>query len=282
MKNKLSVFLLIILLPLVLLCAQEKDSSLYKWTPAAVVGLNISQIAFSNWTQGGENALSWSAFGNSSLNYLTTSGRLKNNLKIAYGRTKLGGGGSRTTDNELYLENVFSWNFDWALDPYVSNLTRTALDRGYNYDVNPAVEIVAFFDPGYVTQSIGFMYDKLSSLSTRVGVAFQETFTNVHRNYSDDSDTPELEAFKFETGIETVTKTEFALAENILAQSLLRLFTRFEQIDVWDVRFDNTITAIVNSFLNVNLTYLLIYEKKQSPKTQMKETLQLGIVYTLL
>ncbi len=150
---------------------------------------------------------------------------------------RFGGGGLRTTDNELYLENVFSWNFGWALDPYVSNLTRTALDRGYN---------------------------------------------NVHRNYSDDSDTPELEAFKFETGIETVTKTEFALAENILAQSLLRLFTRFEQIDVWGVRFDNTITARVNSFLNVNLTYLLIYEKKQSPKTQMKETPQPGIVYTLL
>lgn len=262
--------------------AQENDSLFYTWNPAAVLGLNISQIALSNWTQGGDNAISWTGIVNGSLNYLTPTLRFKNDLKIAFGRTKLGSADFRTTDNELYLENVLSWNFGWVVDPYVSNLVRTAVGPGYDYKVTPTPQIAAFFDPGYVTQSIGFMYDKVTGVSTRLGLAFQETFTNIHRNYSDDPDTPELEAFKLETGLESVTKTEFVLAENMLAHSLLRLFTRFEQIDVWDVRWDNTITAKVNSFLNVNITYLLIYEKNQSPKTQMKQTLQLGFVYTLL
>ncbi|MBZ0200493.1 MAG: DUF3078 domain-containing protein [Ignavibacteriaceae bacterium] len=282
MKNTFTFFILIIFLSGFSTYAQENDSLLYKWTPAAVLGLNISQIALSNWTKGGDNSISWTGAANGSVNYLTDTWRFKNNLKIAFGSTKLGNADFRTTDNELYLEDVLSLNFGWAVDPYISNLVRTAIGPGYNYKVTPAPQIAAFFDPGYVTQSIGFMYDKVTGVSSRLGLAFQETFTNKHRNYSDDPDTPEIEAFKFETGLESVTKTEFVLAENLLAQSLLRLFTRFEQIDVWDVRWDNTITAKVNSFLNVNVTYLLIYEKSQSPETQMKQTLQLGFVYTLL
>ena len=64
-------------------------------------------------------------------------------------------------------------------------------------------------------------------------------------------------------------------------KSSLRLFSRFESFDVWDVRWDNIIAAKVNDFLNVNLTFLLIYEKDQSVKTQIKEALQLGFTYTL-
>lgn len=282
MKNTAALVILIMFLSAISVFAQKKDSLYNKWNPAAALGLNISQIALSNWTQGGDNAISWTGIVNGSLNYLTPTLRFKNNLKLAFGSTKLGNADFRTTDNELYFENVLSWNFGWAVDPYVSNLVRTAIGQGYDYKITPAPQIAAFFDPGYVTQSIGFLYDKATGVSIRLGIAFQETFTNIHRNYSDDPETPELEAFKLETGLESVTKTEFFLAENLLAKSLLRLFTRFEQIDVWDVRWDNTITAKVNSFLNVNITYLLIYEKSQSPKTQMKQTLQLGFVYTLL
>ncbi len=33
------------------------------WIPTMVTALNLSQIAFNNWTQGGSNSLSWTVTG---------------------------------------------------------------------------------------------------------------------------------------------------------------------------------------------------------------------------
>ena len=76
-------------------------------------------------------------------------------MKLAYGRTKLGSSNYKTNDNELYLESVVSRNIGWAIDPYFSNTVRTALAPGFNYETDPATEIANFFDPGYLTQSLG-------------------------------------------------------------------------------------------------------------------------------
>lgn len=261
----------------------QPDSLLHQgWNPSGVTGLNLSQVAFSNWSQGGENALAFSLFGNFGAIYFDKPWRLDNNLKLTFGRTKLGDNDYRTTDNEFYLENVLSYDLGWAVSPYISNTVRTVLANGFQYDADTSYQITAFFDPGYVTQSIGFTYNKSENIKTRLGLAFQETFTNKFKKYSDDPETPnEIEDFKFETGIESVTEGQIELAQNLLAQSKLRLFTRFDALDVWDVYWDNTIIAKINKYVNVNLNVLLIYEKSQSPKTQVKEALQLGLTYNL-
>jgi hypothetical protein len=50
---------------------------------------------------------------------------------------------------------------------------------------------------------------------------------------------------------------------------------------VWDVRWDNTITAKINDYFNVNVNVLLIYDVDETLRTQLKEALQLGISYSL-
>jgi hypothetical protein len=115
-----------------------------------------------------------------------------------------------------------------------------------------------------------------------MGIALQETFTSEFRNYSDDPDTKmEAEAFKLETGLESVTDSEFEILENVLYQSKLRLFTRFNALDVWDVRWDNLIFSKINKYLTVSISALMLYEKSMSPKTQLKQALQVGIVYSI-
>jgi len=59
------------------------------------------------------------------------------------------------------------------------------------------------------------------------------------------------------------------------------LFGRFEDMSVWDVRWDNTVTAKINDYFNVNINVLLIYDVDETLKTQLKEALQLGISYSL-
>ncbi len=279
MKKLLLIFFIT---PILLFAQKEQDSTLGKWIPKGVAGINISQIAFSNWTQGGDNSITYSLVGNFGLNHKTESWTFTNSLKIAYGQTKLGDENFKTNDNEIYLESVLSHKLGWAVDPFFSNTVRTAVAPGYQYDGNTKVEIANIFDPGYITQSIGFTYDKMESFKSRIGLAFQETFANEYTGYTDDPDTEdEIESFKFETGIESVTDAEFTLDDNMLLKSKLRLFSAFDRMDTWDVRWDNAITAQVNKYINVNLTVLVIYEKSQSIETQIKQALQLGFTYNI-
>ena len=255
----------------------------YVWIPTAIGGLNISQIALSNWAKGGDNSIAWTLLGNFGISYINDNWTIHNNLKFAFGRTKLGTQDFRTNDNEIYIESVLSMHLGWDVDPFISNTINTAITKGFNFKKDPPEEIANFFDPGYITQSIGFTYDKLLGFKTRLGFAIQETFTNKYRQYSDAPETlNKQEAFKLETGLESVTSGEFHFEENFIFKSSLRLFTRYEHLDVWDIRWDSALISKINDYINVNFGVLVIYEKKQSLKTQLREGLQLGFIYTFL
>ncbi|MDP2208024.1 MAG: DUF3078 domain-containing protein [Bacteroidota bacterium] len=267
-----------------ILFAQTDSLPKSNWSTSAITGLNISQIALSNWTQGGDNSLAWTFFSKIDVLYSSNPWALKNNLKLAFGRTKLGSADFRTNDNEIYLESVLTYDINWVVNPFFSNTVRTVISNGYNYSQIPALQTAKFFDPGYITQSLGFSYSKDKVFSSRLGVALQETFADQFAHlYVDDPKTlDKIERFKLETGIESVTEGAYSFAENMLASSKLRLFSRFNSLDVWDVRWDNTITAQINKYFNTNLNVVLIYEKSQSLKTQIKEALQFGVTYTIL
>jgi len=274
--------LILIFAATTLIIAQEKDSTLNKWIPSAVTGFNISQLALSNWSQGGENSLTWTITGDISYNYKSKNLNFKNNLKLAYGRTKLGSDDFKTNDNDIYLESVISKNVGWKVNPYFSNTVRTSITVGYDYDTTPKTEIVNFFDPGYVTQSLGFYYEPSKKFNTRLGIAVEEVLTNNNTKYADDKSTTKIEKTGVDAGLESVTSIEQTIAENLLLKSKLRLFTRFNSLDVWDVRWDNTIVAKINSFMNVNFTFLLVYQEDQSLKVQIKQGLQIGFLYRIL
>jgi hypothetical protein len=280
---KLNLTFLICITALNIALSQQKDTLLYGWVPEAAIGMNINQIALSNWTAGGDNAISWTLIGNIGLKNITREWGFINNLSLAYGRTKLGGSDFRTNDNTFYFESVLFKKITWAVDPFFSVSARTALTRGYNYKVTPPSPSADFWDPGYLTQSTGFVYNRLTGFTTRLGIALQEVFTNKFDTlYNKDTETGEIKKVLVDTGLESVTTAEFSFAENLLYKGNLRMFTRFKSLDVWDVRWENVIVAKINNFLNVNVTYLFLYEKAQSPTAQMKESLQLGFVFRIL
>jgi hypothetical protein len=201
-------YILFLLLASSLLYGQTTppDTLLNKWDPDGVLAFNLSQISLSNWTQGGEDAVTWTFVGNFGYNFIGTNWTSLNNLKLTYGRTKLGSDEFRTNDNEFYLEDVIVKKIGWPVDPFFSNTVRTAITAGYKYDDTSKTKIADFFDPGYVTQAIGFTYMRSKEINTRLGVALQETFTSNFPQYSDDPETlDEVEDFKLETGLESVT-----------------------------------------------------------------------------
>ena len=79
----------------------QDDSLKIGWTPKGVLGLNISQISLSNWTQGGEDALNLNTFADFGFVYENVKWKLDNNLKLKYGFTKISSDNSKITDNEM-------------------------------------------------------------------------------------------------------------------------------------------------------------------------------------
>lgn len=263
----------------------EVDTTLKKgWNPNAIIGLNLSQISFKDWAQGGSNSLSYTAFSKVDIYYITDYWRWANFLKLAFGRTKLESQGFRTTDNELFFESILSRNLGWKIDPYFSSSVRSSLTKGYDYKTTPETQTAAFFDPGYLTQSIGFIYHIEDRFSSRLGISIQETFANKFAAiYTDNKETPDkVEKLKVESGLESVTTLVYEFLPNITYATYLKLFTRFDKLDVWDVRWDNYINAKVNEYVNVNINVLILHEISQTRRTQIKNTLALGITYKIL
>ncbi len=263
--------------------AQIKDTVDSRWSTTMVGGLNFSQVAFSNWTKGGENSLTWTLNYDFNFKFDDDDIGFKTKFRSLYGRTKFDGKDYRTNENEFYLDQVLSYHASWKVDPFFSNSIRTQLTTGFDYSGPKPVKVADFFDPAIITQSVGFTYDKLSALQTRLGIALQHTTADRYTKYTNDVSTSDKEeTYKFETGFESVTNAKIKLDDNIFAESNLILFTRFEEIDVWDVRWDNSMVAKVNSWLNVSFTYNFIFKKSESVIAQMKESWQMGIVYNFI
>lgn len=262
--------------------AQTNPDSAFGWKNNLVATASLTQVAYRDWSQGGTNTISWLMGVNGAFDYMQESYTWANKLKITFGQSKVGDQDMRKTDDELFFTTMFSQKFGWPVDPYVAATARTQIARGYKYTDTSSIGITDFFDPGYLTQSAGFTYLVGLDFKTRLGFAFKETFTKSYTNFADDPATKEIEKTRFETGIESVTDYKIVVMENVQYTAMLGLFSAFKNLDVWDVRWDNVITAKVNKWISMQFNLLVIYEKRQSLKTQIKENVGIGISYTLL
>ncbi len=157
-----------------------QDSTVVKkdtlWVPKGIVGLNLSQVALSNWSQGGQSSVAFTFFSLFGIDYIGDVWKWKNNLKFAYGRTRFGDEEYRTNENELFFESTLIRQLNWAVSPYAGVTAQTAVTNGYNYDSIPAFQLVAFGDPFYLTEAVGFIYDRIPNFSTRLGVGLKQTW----------------------------------------------------------------------------------------------------------
>ncbi len=253
------------------------------WNHSLVSGLNLTQVAFTDWAQGGENALAWAlSLEGKSVNDLEKS-NWSNSYKFAFGQARLGSLGLRKTDDKIDLETILTYKFGVYINPYAAATLKSQFAQGYKYDAaGNKTPVSKFFDPGYLTQSVGAGYQPMPEIKTRIGAALREIFTSQFIGYADDPTTTAIEKTRVDGGLESVTEVEWKMDDTILFTSKLELFAPFKAIDEIVVRNDNTIAASVNKYITVNLNVQLINEKQISPRTQIKETLSIGLTYRLL
>ncbi|HEY6191437.1 MAG TPA: DUF3078 domain-containing protein [Bacteroidota bacterium] len=270
------------------LCAQAPDSTpappppVYGMKNSLVAGLTLTQIAFTDWAQGGENALSYSlsADGKAEDDELGTNWTTL--YKFAFGQTRLGDQGLRKTDDIIDLSTVFTYKIDKYLNPYAAASFKSQFAKGYAYKSDgTSTEVSNFFDPAYLLQSAGVGYEPSKQFRTRLGVGLREVITSNFNQYTDDPATTEIEKNTVDGGLESVTNIEFQLAENILFTTQLELFDPFKHLDVVVVRSTTGITGKVNKYVTAIFGLQLINEQRVSPRTQVKEAIAIGLSYTL-
>ena len=254
----------------------------YGWNHALVAGLTLTQVAFTDWAQGGENALSYtlSADGKSVddeavSNWLTA-------YKFAFGQTRLGNQGLRKTDDIIDLSTVYTYKLGTLINPYAAATLKSQFAKGYVYDAAGTETAVSrFFDPAYLTQTVGVGYQPTKEVKTRLGFGLREILTDEFNHYADDPGTAEIEKTAVDGGLESVTNIEFKLDENILFKSDLELFAPVKRLDEVVVRSTTTITGSVNKYVTAIFGLQLINEKRVTPRTQVKESIALGLTYKL-
>ena len=255
----------------------------YGWKHTSVGTLTLTQVAFTDWTQGGDNALSWALGldGKSVLEREQTS--WSTSYKFGFGQARLSDQGIRKTDDRINLETMLTYKLGGTINPYAAATLITQFAKGFKYDANGnGTEVSKIFDPGYLTQSVGAVYQPMPELKTRLGVGLREIVTSDFPVYADDPSTPEIEKTSINGGLESVTELSLKIDDNVTFGSKLEMFSTFKKLDEVIVRSDNILAAKVGKFITVMLTVQLINERAASPRTQIKEVLGLGFSYTFL
>ncbi|MBI3195071.1 MAG: DUF3078 domain-containing protein [Ignavibacteriae bacterium] len=262
--------------------AQTDSSQTPVWKHSLVSGLNLTQVAFTDWAQGGENALAWTLLLDGKSSRESESVIWSNTYKFAFGQTRLGSQGLRKTEDKIDFESILTYKLGTMMNPYAAATVKSQFAPGYIYDNTGNDSLVsAFFDPGYLTQSFGVGYQPIAEIKTRIGAALREIITSNYTQYSDDPATSEIEKTRVEGGVEFVTDISWQMEENILFTSKIEFFSPLKSFDETVLRADNSITAMVSKYLTTNLNLQLLNDKKVTSRTQFKETIALGLRYTI-
>jgi hypothetical protein len=268
------------------LSAQDADTTL-GWTNEITGGLSLTQAAFDNWQQGGENLFAWQALLNSRATHLTPDWKWQNSGRFNIGFNKVGDQGNRKSLDEIKLESVLTRLMGKYLNPFVAFKFRSQFASGFIYNADGSkTKVAKFMDPGYFTESAGLGYswkrDPVAKFESRLGGALKQTVTSDFPVYADDPATAKIEKTRNEIGLSWVSELGLQLHQNIHFNSQLDLFQNFEGLNETDILWENLLTMTVTKYINVTFNVDLLYDRDVSVRRQIRQQMAVGFTYTFL
>ena len=277
-------------------------------------GLNINQLALSNWAAGGENSWSGKAFANFALVYHIRTFEQKLTGNFAFGIARFADRRIEKQDDKIDL--TYALTFDsktqWNLSMVATFNTQFA--HGYKYP-NDSTLISTFFAPAYLTVSAGYSYKTkgdrfqifMSPMAGKVTFVMNQELADkgsfgVKKGYYDqDSVWIPGENIAPAIGVNVIINYKQPIYKNITYTTMLNTFYNYLErrdddrlrLDVnWENTFNFTITKYLSTILFVHLKYdhnttFPIYETHDGvetqvgskPKLQFKESLGIAFVH---
>ena len=278
-------------------------------------GLNINQLALSNWAAGGENSATGKAFANFTLLDKKKTFEQKLAGAFAFGIAHFANKRIEKQDDKIDLTYSLSLNSksQWNLTAVATFNTQFA--NGYKYP-NDSTVISGFFAPAYLTVSAGYSYKLknehlqffLSPLAGKVtfvmnqDLADQGSFGVKKGYYDQDSIWVPGENIAAALGINFIVNYKQPIGKSITYTTMFNGFFNYTEkrddgiarIDFnWENNIDFSITKHLRTILFVHLKYdhnttFPVYETVNGeevvvdniPKLQFKESLGIALVHT--
>lgn len=277
-------------------------------------GLNINQLALSNWAAGGENTFAGKAFASFTLldHKKTFEQKLIGNF--AFGIARFASKGIEKQDDKIDLTYSLSRNSmtQWNLSSIVTFNTQFA--NGYKYP-NDSTVISTFFAPAYLTLSIGCSYKTkderfqiyMSPVAGKVTFVMNQELADkgafgVKKGYYDqDSIWIPGEHIAPAIGVNFIINYKRSIGKNNTYTTLLNTFYNYierhddDRLPI-DVNWENTVNFMITKYISTILFVHLKYDHNTTfpvyddiegvqtvvdnvPKLQFKESLGIAFIH---
>ena len=258
------------------------------WYVSGNNSLQFNQAAFSNWVAGGINSYSLTA--NVDYEFNLTHGKhiWDNRILLNYGVMRNEGEEYRKSNDVIDLNS--SYGYEFAKNFYFAAALnfKTQFSEGFDYDVKDSVtgkfkKISNIMAPGYFSFGLGVDYKPNENLQVNFH-PFTSRFTFVTDKdlqyagsfgLKEDGDT-----YLYEFGAFLGARYKFQIMENITYDNKLGIYSNYLNHPFnMDVAYQGVLDLKVNNFISAQATINLFYDEDQIKKTQLKQTLGVGLAY---
>lgn len=277
-------------------------------------GVNINQLALSNWAAGGENSWTGKAFANFKLVYHTKVVEQNLGGSFAFGISRFGDKRIEKQDDKIDVTYSMTRNTKDLWKVTMVSTFNTQFANGYKYP-NDSTVISTFFAPAYLTLSGGYTYKTkdehfqiyMSPLAGKVTFVFNQDLADqgafgVKKGYYDqDNVWIPGEHLAPSLGINVIVNYKQPIGKNITYTTMLNTFYNYAErrdddrlrLDInWENTVNFAITKYITTILFIHLKYdhnttFPVYETIEGvetvvnnvPKLQIKESLGIAFVH---
>ena len=277
-------------------------------------GLNINQLALSNWAAGGESSSTGKAFAHFDLIYRQKTFEQKLTGNFAFGISRFADKHIEKSDDKIDLTYALSLNSKSQWNFSMVSTFSTQFAAGYKYP-NDSTLISSFFAPAYLTLSGGYSYKTknerfqifMSPFAGKVTFVMNQELADkgsfgVKKGYYDqDSLWVPGEHVAAALGVNAIINYKQPIGKNINYTTMLNLFYNYaERRDDdrlrLDVNWENTINFVISKYITTILFVHLKYDHNTTfpvyetiegvetivdnvPKLQVKESLGIAFVH---
>ncbi len=277
-------------------------------------GLNINQLALSNWAAGGENSSTGKAFANFTLLDKKKAFEQKLTGAFAFGISRFADKRIEKQDDKIDLTYALSLNSKTQWNISMVATFNTQFANGYKYP-NDSTVISSFFAPAYLTVSAGYTYKSkndrfqifMSPMAGKVTFVMNQDLADagsfgVKKGYYDqDSLWIPGENIAAAVGVNAIINYNQPIGKNITYTTMLNAFYNYtEKRDDnrlrLDLNWENTVNFAISKHLTTVLFVHLKYDHNTTfpvyeeidgvetvvdnvPKLQFKESLGIAFVH---
>ncbi|HUH34976.1 MAG TPA: DUF3078 domain-containing protein [Moheibacter sp.] len=267
---------------------KSTNNRLQGWYISGNNSLQFNQAAFSNWMAGGENSYALNANIDYEINLTKGKNIWDNRIILAYGLLKNKNDDYRKSNDIIDFTSSYGYEFFNGFYFAASTNFKTQFSEGYDYDNKDEVtgkykKLSNLMAPAYWSFGIGVDYKPSDNLQLNFH-PFTSRFTFVldkdlqtKGNYGLKDDG---ESHYYEFGAFIGARYKIELMEGIFYDNRIGIYSNYLNNPLnFDIAYQGILDMKVNKLISAQATVNLYYNENQIKRTQLKETLGVGLSY---